>query len=160
MRPLLRKLRGALGTALTWAVAWTVGGFALITFVYVVGPGLDGMPFWDIAPSLALRVGMSGFIGGGIFSAVLGVIHRRRELGDLNPARMGLWGFLAGFLIPSGILVLAVRGIPLSVEAIGSALFIFGGLGVATSVATVKLAQLGTGEIESADPTQLSSPPE
>ena len=154
MRSILRKLRGVLGTALTWAVAWMVGGFALLTFVYVVGPGLDGLPFWEVAPVLAFRSGVWGLISGGLFSGVLATIHRRHKLGDLSPLWMGLWGALAGLLIPSGVLglVVASGAISLSPEIVGSQLFIFGGLGVGTAVGTIMLAQVGEKEIESSDP--------
>ena len=83
MRAILRKLRGALGTALTWAVAWPVGGFALGIFLYV--EGFSQVPLWMFVPLLALSMGLYGLVGGALFSAALATVHGRRTLSELKP---------------------------------------------------------------------------
>ena len=158
MRPILRKLRGALGTALTWGVGWAVGGFALSTFLYVMSSWPDEFPFWEFAPVVTFRFGLYGLMSGALFSGALAIIHRRRTLGELKPAWVGLWGGLAGFLTSMGVLGVAVAAgavIPLSLEIVGLivlAASIYGGVGAATAVGTIMLAQEGAKEIESSDP--------
>ena len=164
MRPMLRKLRGALGTALTWAVAWAVAGVAIVAFMYVwVGDGWpDEFPFWEFARVYPLRLGLYGLMSGTLFAGALATIHRRRALGELKPAWVGLWGGLAGFLISAGGLGIAVAsagGLPLGPVPVGALLLglatIFGGLGAATAVGTIMLAKAGAKEIESSDPGLL-----
>ncbi len=143
MKSWLRKLRGAFGNALTWAGAWALGGLGLATFIYVVGPGLDGLPFWEIAPVLVFRAGVWGFVSGALFSGALAAFHRRRTLKELKPGVMALWGAAAGLLIPSVVVgARVVTGAwPLSAELVGSLLFIFGGLGTVTAAGSILLAR-------------------
>ena len=160
MRPILRKLRGALGTALTWAVGWAVGGFALATFLYVaVSPA--GLPFWEFALGAAFGFGRLGLMSGALFSGALAIIHGRRTLGELKPAWAGLWGGLAAFLISTGMLTIAIATTGLaplslsSLEVVGFTAatgLVYGGIGAATAVGTIMLAQGGRKEIESSDP--------
>ena len=160
MRPILNKLRGALGIALTWAVAWAVAGVALVAVIYVsADPWPDALPFWEFARSSVFRFGLYGLMSGALFSGALATIHRRRTLGELKPAWVGLWGGLAGFLISIGVLgvAFATGGIPSSPEpvraiALGASTIIYGGIGAATAVGTIMLAQKGAREIESSDP--------
>lgn len=157
---MFRKLRGASGTALTWGFAWALGGLALLAFVYLVGSDLDGMPFWEIAPVLAFRAGLWGLTGGAIFSGVLATVHRRHQLDELKPSRMGLWGAAAGLLIPVAAVgaAAATGSVGMSAELIGLMLFVFGGLGLATARSTIKLAQLGSTQLGSSDLNRLSAP--
>ena len=160
MRPILKKLRGALGIALTWAVAWAVAGVALVTLIYVSveGPWPDEFPFWEFARSSVFRFGLYGLMSGALFSGALATIHHRRTLSELKPAWVGLWGGLAGFLISIGVLgvAFATGGIPSSAGPLGAIALgvsiIYGGIGAATAVGTIVLAQAGTREIESSDP--------
>jgi len=152
MRPILRKLRGALGTALTWAVVWAVGGFAFATLLYVRADGFGYGPFWEFALGAALTLGLWGLTSGALFSGALTTFHRRRALGELEPAIVGLWGGVAGCL---GVIVVAIASNePLdvsSLEAVGltaAAALVWGGVGMATAVGTVRLAQ----ELESSNP--------
>ena len=159
MRPILRKLRGALGTALTWAVGWAVGGFALATLLYMTTDAIVVLgPFWEVAPGVAFRFGLYGLMGGALFAGALSIIHGRRTLGELKPAWVGLWGGLAGVLVSIGVLgVLVASGlaIPWSLPMFGGLALVasfYGGLGAATAVGTIMLAQGGGKEIESSDP--------
>ena len=152
MRPILRKLRGALGTAVTWAVVWALGGFAFATLLYVRVDGVGYGPFLDFAGGAALTLGLWGLASGALFSGALATIHRRRSLGELKTARVGLLGGFAGFL---GTFVI---GITLGVSSLGevglmaTAALVWGAVGMATAVGTVWLAQRGATEIESSGP--------
>jgi len=112
MKPILRKLRGALGTALTWAGGWAVGGFALSTFLYVMGLWPDQFPFWEFVPTVIFRTGLYGLVGGALFSGALAIIHRRRTLGELQPAWVGLSGGLSGVLISMPLIASVVAAGP------------------------------------------------
>ena len=95
MKRWLRKIRGAVGMGLAWAVGWFGVGA-------VVGTGTAiwlGGPIYGIAGSLAFGWARWGFVGGVLFSGILSVTERRRSLADLSSARLTLWGALGGLLI-------------------------------------------------------------
>ena len=72
MKKWLKRTRGAVGTALTWAAGWSVVG--AITGVIRVVSGIDPVSaiFW-----IAATFGIAGFIGGAIFSTVLSIAEGR-----------------------------------------------------------------------------------
>lgn len=94
----MRRLRGAIGMGLTWALAWALGGI-LIGALSLLGPS----SFWDAVfrifdaplPALALP----GFVGGVLFSGVLGVAGRHRRFDQLSLSRFAVWGALGGLLL-------------------------------------------------------------
>lgn len=98
MQKVLRRIRGAVGTGLTWAVAWAVAGL-LIGAASLLVPGLPWDSFFEIfdAPLPALAV--PGFFGGVFFSAVLGIAGRRRRFRDLSLPRFAAWGAAGGVLL-------------------------------------------------------------
>ncbi len=164
MRSILRKLRGALGTALIWAVVWAVGGLAVATLLYMTTDVAVLGPFWELAPGYALRYGLWGLVGGALFSGALATVHGRRTLGELRPAWASLWGGLAGLLIGAGVVgsLVATGTIPFrsELDGVALALSVFGGIGAATAVGTIMLAQKGTKEIESSDPQPAIEAPQ
>jgi len=95
MKKWLRRIRGVIGTALTWAVAWSNAG----AIISLLGAGsVFGLVF-DLA-----IFGAVGLIGGAIFSTVLGIADGRRRFDELSLPRFAAWGAVAGLLL-SGILV-------------------------------------------------------
>lgn len=127
MKPWVRRLRGAVGMGLTWAVGWAVAGL-------LVGVAMSvGLPMgWFVgvfdAPLPAL--GVPGFFSGAVFSLVLGVAARRRRFDQLSLplfAGLGALGGLLLSLLPAGALavqqpgVLAVISGTLTVLSAGSA---------------------------------------
>ena len=98
MRIWLKRIRGTVGMGLTWAVGWALVGL-------LVGIASKLLPFlpWDAffrvfdAPLPALAI--PGFIGGALFSIVLGIAGRRRLLHELSLVQIGLWGALGGALL-------------------------------------------------------------
>jgi hypothetical protein len=101
----LKRIRGALGTGLTWAVAWALAGLAIgVTSIAV--PVLPWHYFFDVfdAPLPALAV--PGFLAGTLFSLVLGIAARRRGFSELSPRQFAAWGALGGLALslPFGIL--------------------------------------------------------
>ena len=99
MKKWLRRIRGAVGLGLTWAVGWALFG-VLIGVTSVLLPGL---PWWDLffevfdAPLPALAI--PGFVGGALFSTVLGIAGRRRRFDELSLPRFGAWGAVGGLLL-------------------------------------------------------------
>lgn len=84
---------------LTWAIAWAVVGL----MIGVASTLLPFLPWWDAffaifdAPLPALAI--PGFVGGTIFSVVLGVAGRRRRFDQLSTARFAAWGAAGGVLL-------------------------------------------------------------
>jgi len=96
MKKWLRRIRGAIGIGLTWAVAWFGAGLILLL---VVGVGAADVPF-------PLFFGLLGFLAGATFSGVLGIVEGRRRFDQMSLPRFAGWGALGG-LVLSGILVWA-----------------------------------------------------
>ena len=90
MKQWQRRIRGAVLMGLTWAAVWAPVG-VLIGLIVDPDGSMDEM--W-------VAIGAyPGFLGGLVFSAVLGIVARRRRLHELSPARVGAWGALAGLLV-------------------------------------------------------------
>ncbi len=96
MKTLLRRIRGAIGMGLTWAMAWFVAGLILLL---AVGFGAADVPF-------PLLWALLGFIAGVTFSGVLAIVERRRRFDQMSLPRFAVWGGIGGLLL-SGIFVFA-----------------------------------------------------
>lgn len=101
----LTRIRGALGMGLTWAVVWALAGI-LIGVASILLPGLPWDAFFRVfdAPLPALAV--PGFVGGAIFSTVLGIAGRHRSFDELSLPRFAAWGAVGGLLLSLVPLVL------------------------------------------------------
>lgn len=108
-----RRLRGALGMGLTWALGWALAGI-LIGIASTLLPGA----LWDAvfrvfdAPLPALAI--PGFVGGALFSLVLGVAARHRRFDELSLARVTAWGALGGLLlslVPAALVLLGLASV-------------------------------------------------
>ncbi len=87
MKKWLKRIRGALGLGLTWAAAW-FGVGALIGLVGGVG-----------AVALAISWAQIGFIGGVIFSTLLGILEGRRRFDEMSlPVFAGIGGAVGGII--------------------------------------------------------------
>ena len=101
----MRRLRGAIGLGLTWAL----GGFALggiIELVHNIWPNPVGAAV-DIWPAV---LAIPGLLGGVAFSAVLGVLGRSRRFDELSLPGVALWGALGGVLassVPAALMSMA-----------------------------------------------------
>lgn len=112
----MKRLRGAVVLALTWAVAWAVGGI-LIGASSIVLPWLPWDAFFRVFDAPLPALAIPGFVGGLIFSAVLGVAEHRRQFEELSAARFAAWGALGGLLLTL---------IPASAVLLGSATVVEG----------------------------------
>lgn len=87
----LRRLRGALGMGVTWALAWgIIGGGIMEGIVDPDGRILDMWP-----QTLAIP----GFVGGVAFSLLLWATHGRRGFHELSLSRFGGLGAAVGALL-------------------------------------------------------------
>lgn len=91
-----RRVRGAIGMGLTWAMAWFGAGVLLLL---IIGPDAADVPF-------PIGFGMFGFLAGVTFSAVLAIVEGRRSFDQMSLPRFAGWGGVGGLLM-SGIFVLA-----------------------------------------------------
>ena len=141
MQTWMRRIRGAVGMGLTWALAWFLAGMVLLLIV-----GLDAadVPF-------PLGFAFLGFLAGVTFSGVLGLIEGRRSFEQMSVPRFALWGATGG-LVFSGLFVAAAG---LGVAALAVLGPVFGLSGAACAAGSLALArkaedrgprQLGDGE--------------
>ena len=84
----LRRVRGAIGMGLTWAVAWSVAG---LVPRWLFGFNTDA-PF-------PLIFGVLGFVAGVIFSLLLMLTEGRRAFDEMRISRFAAWGAVGGFLL-------------------------------------------------------------
>ena len=116
MKKWLRRVRGALGMGLTWAVAWFGAGVIFLSGLLVFGTPPVGTGLVEVVAN-SILLAVSGFIGGAAFSVVLGIVEGRRRFDELSLARFAAWGALGGALlwIPSGegvqtVVILSLMG--------------------------------------------------
>ncbi len=98
MKSWIRRIRGAIGIGLTWAVGWAPIG---AVFGLVLGTLLPGapIPLGTVAIINATAFGILGFVGGGIFSTVLRLAEGRRRFDQLSLPRFAGLGALGGLLL-------------------------------------------------------------
>ena len=89
MKKWLRRIRGAIGMGLTWALAWFGAGMVLLL---IIGPDAADVPF-------PLGFGMFGFFAGVMFSSVLGLVEGRRRFDQMSLPRFAGWGAVGGLLL-------------------------------------------------------------
>jgi hypothetical protein len=126
MQTWMRRIRGALGMGLTWFAGWVAVGF-LMEFVDPNGQ------IADIWPAV---LGIPGFIGGVVFSAVLGIAASRRRFDELSLPLFGALGAGAGVL---GVLPFAI-----SADIARAAVFLASTttLGAISAVGTLAIARM------------------
>ena len=106
----LRRIRGAVGMGLTWAVAWAMVGL-LIGVASLLLPGLPWDRFFAVFDAPLPALALPGFVGGAIFSAVLGVVARRRRFSELSLPVFAVCGAVGGLLlaqIPNAMVALGL----------------------------------------------------
>ena len=101
----LRRMRGAIGMGLAWAVAGGVAG-TMISLGFLVRTGSrPDAPF-------PIMFGVLGFVAGVAFSGVLRLVEGRRRFDQMSLSRFAAWGAAVGLAL-SGTFFLAVsRGDP------------------------------------------------
>jgi drug/metabolite transporter (DMT)-like permease len=142
----LRRIRGAVGMGLTWAIGWTVAGMAGAMAVYMLFPGLpDVFDVW--IPVFAYP----GFLAGVGFSLVLRVAEGRHTFEELSLPRFAAWGALGGLLLGAFLTAMAFGEVPTAaLAAITGTTTLLSAASAAGSLALARTsddrALLGTGE--------------
>jgi hypothetical protein len=91
MKKWFRRIGGAVGMGLAWAVVWAPVAVLIGTMIVDPDNSMDEM--W-------VAIGAyPGFLCAVIFSAVLAIAERGRRLDELSLLRVGTWGALAGLLV-------------------------------------------------------------
>ncbi len=140
MRKWLRRIRGALGTGLTWAAAWGGVG-AILGLLGLLGPPFMGPPFMEPLGGLlaAVSFGVAGFIAGASFSTVLGITEGRRRFDEMSLPRFASWGALGGLLL-SMLFFLLGGGVSLDSLGTYSVITLLGAGSAAGSLALARMA--------------------
>jgi hypothetical protein len=120
MKKWLRRIRGAIGTGLTWAVGWALAGLS-IGVASILLPGLPWHFYFDVFDAPVPALAVPGFVGGLVFSVVLGIVGRRRRFDELSLPRFAAWGAVGGLLLSA---------IPATMVGLGLATIGRDGLGV------------------------------
>jgi len=95
MKSWLRRLRGAVGLAVSWAIGWA-GVLSVATVVIDLIGGYPWTPTLGNLAANAALFGAMGFLGGASFSVVLGIAARRRRFEELSLPKFVGWGAVAG----------------------------------------------------------------
>ena len=98
MKKWLRRVRGAIGMGLTWALGWAIGGL-LIGVASVLLPFLPWDAFFRVFDAPLPAFAVPGFFAGVFFSAVLGIAGRGRSFRELSLPRFVAWGAVGGLLL-------------------------------------------------------------
>jgi hypothetical protein len=98
MKPWMRRLRGAIGMGVTWAIAWALGGLMIGVLSNLV-PALPWHLFFDVFDAPLPALAIPGFVGGALFSLVLGIAARNRRFDELSIPRFAAWGAVGGVLL-------------------------------------------------------------
>jgi hypothetical protein len=95
----LKRIRGAIGMGLTWAAGWAVFGILIGISSRLFPDILPWDAFFNVfdAPLPALAV--PGFVGGALFSIVLGIAGRGRKFSDLSVPAFAAWGAFGGLML-------------------------------------------------------------
>lgn len=129
MKRWLKRLRGAIGMGITWAAGWAATGI-LIGVASLLFPGPVWNAFFEVfdAPLPALAV--PGFVGGTLFSLVLGIAGNRRRFSELSLPTFTAWGALGGVLLSL---------VPAMLAGVGMASFNGGNAGLWRLTATISI---------------------
>jgi hypothetical protein len=99
MKALLRRLRGALGVGLTWAVGWAVIIFLIGTVIGIVDP--DSIDPGEEPLRMALMIiAPVGMISGLFFAVIMSLAEHRKSVRDLSLLRAAVWGALGAAVLP------------------------------------------------------------
>lgn len=144
MSRLLPRLRAALGTAATWAVAWAGAGLS-IGVLSVLVPALPLGWFFEVFDAPLPALAMPGFVAGLCYALVVTVAGRRRPLRDISLAEVAGWGAAGGLLL-SAIPALALldngpSGAPNGAWRMPAAIAVLITFSVASAVGSFALAR-------------------
>ena len=114
----LKRLRAAIGMGLTWAAAWFGLGLAIAIVNFAAGADAFGSGLAWLAYNSLLSAG-TGFVGGVVFSGVLGIAGRHVRFDQMTLPRFSSWGALGGILVGAvQVAVFAAMGVVPNLSAV------------------------------------------
>ncbi|MFG1691336.1 hypothetical protein ACGF5M_04200 [Gemmatimonadota bacterium] len=134
----LRRLRGIIGTGVTWAVGWA--GVSAVAALLV----------GDLASlfEIAALFGITGFIAGCSSATVLSIQEHHKQLEDLSLLRTALWGGFGGMLAAGAFIFLTDPSLWPFVAILSL-------LGAGSSAGTVALARRADTKLIEGDDEQI-----
>jgi len=142
---MLRRIRGALGTAFLWGGAWSLAGLVVCTVEWIRLRHL-GVPASVVATG-TLQYAAAGAIGGAVFAIALSSAERHEGgIGALSVRRTATWGALGGLALPL-CFVAFVLASPVHIGFTAAALWTVGllafgsSLGAASAAGSLALAR-------------------
>ena len=138
MKKWLRRIRGVFGTALTWAAAWFGVGLIFLSglLVFLAPAGIG----WATVVADSVLLAVAGFIGGVIFSTVLGITEGRRRFDEMSLPRFAGWGAVGGLL--TSVLFFSGGGSSLlGTVVVGGVVILMGAGSAAGSLALARRAE-------------------
>ena len=137
-----RRIRGALGNAVVFAVGWPIAAFALWFVLRQAGV----LPYISILDGIgiALRFGVMGFITGAAFPGIMRLAYRGKPISEISTLKFAIAGgivtglFVPGFMETASILS---GGGVVPMKYIGLDIAWAGGLGAVMAALSLKLAQ-------------------
>jgi len=153
-----RTARGAFGTAITWAAGWFLVALPILVVAQLV-LGLDLTNPWIWAILTSTRIGFTGFLTGGAFSAFLRLAFRDRDVLSLKAGPLSIGGALAAAVASLPVALLSPIMWGWSVTTAG---FVAGAaaaavLGGATAFSTIRIAQRAARELAAPTTAALES---
>lgn len=156
---LLRQLRGALGVATTWGVAFAALGLTILIGGRVTGLFPDLMLGARYTAAVLVRLFIAGGVAGTVFSVILASAERRKSVTDLSPRRAAMWGFIGGAVMPWAFVAITPAGISIPWAFIGIGSVAYGLLAGGIGAATVRIARRGAAPEIAGAPDPLPLPP-
>lgn len=161
-----RRLRGAFGNALVWGAGWATLWLVAVTIFTVLGmtgvlPGFS----WGAALGLAVRFGVMfgliGFLTGGVFSSLVGLLYRGRRLAEIGWVKFGLGGgIVAAVFVPlflQAMNLLSGDGLVAWALVLDDA-FLTGVFGAVAAGGSLKLAQVADRMLPDGGREELEGP--
>lgn len=144
MRELLRRIRGAIGMGLTWALGWTFVGMLGVVFFYTLFPNVpDVFDVW--IPVFAYP----GFLAGVGFSVVLRIAEGRRRFDELSLSRFTALGAAGGFLVGTLVAAIGLGNVPIAALATITGTTTILGAGSASGILVLARQADGRGSLDS-----------
>ncbi len=145
MKKWLRRIRGALEMGLTWAVEWVLAG-VLVGVLSKLLPGHLLDFFFGVFDAPLPALAIPGFVGGVLFSTVLGIAGRHHRFDELSLSRFGAWGAMGGLLLSLVPAAMTALGLATPHESLWLITAVISGpfalLGAGSATASLVLARM------------------
>ena len=136
---IVRVIRGILGTAAAWGLAWIPLTFATWSIGAALGAQLPSLRFWGV---MLVGAAIRGAITGAAFATVVAIAGRRREFGAIRLRHMLLWGGIGGLVGPAISLgVFLLDGVTIPLVPLGLSLGFSSLLGALSGAGTLYVAR-------------------